>query len=336
MFNRKKDEFTFNERKLKKVAKATEEETVQQGAVTTVTLDTENEYTENAPTVEISELKGKKEPRKKVKTPKQKAYRLPFYKNKKAIGRLLMGVSLAIVLIVNPAVSYMTSQELSSVVVATVDIKEGALITSDMVTVTNVKKESVLPIQILSDSQVVGQYAKSSMVSGEIISIPKLTAEIPKDNAFLYALPKEKKAISISVDALSTSVSSMIEAGDIVSVFVPIRDDDKDVRKYSTLPPELQYVEVLACTNSDGYAITDIPEKSTMNNPLVNTVTLAVDDRQAVILAGNDSGRLHLALAFRGERESAQKLLSEQQTINQFLDTQDALLAQQGGEQIGQ
>lgn len=302
---RKKEEYTFNEKKLRKQKKTVPpEEPI--GMSHTGTADG---WVEDEPAVSTADVE-------EVFGDAPRAIKVPFYKNRTTVGRLLIGAAVVVTLLVSPALNYLNQQETETVVVAAADIKKGAAIDESMIRETSVAAGSVLPIQRMSGAELTGKYAKSDIAMGEIISTPKLSNELPFSNAYLYTLPAGKKAMSVSVSKLSSTVSGKLEAGDIVSVYVAVASENKEIRELAQQPPELTYVEVLSCTNLDGIDITVTPEKSELENPLPATVTLAVDDLQAVILAGSEiTGGVHLALVNRGD-DTVVKLLEGQALYN--------------------
>ncbi|MEG0853597.1 MAG: Flp pilus assembly protein CpaB [Angelakisella sp.] len=318
MFGSKSKNLVFDERKLKKQRKKPIESTP---------LFAANEEKTISPD-EVLERLSTDEPEKATKKrtfpkrpPKEgKPLRLPFLRNKKAMGLVLIALSLLITLGVNPALSYLTAPQMATAVVANIDIDVGDAITKEMLTEVTQNAEAILPIQMLSSSSVIGKYAASKIVAGELISQPKLTEALPFSNAYLHLLPTGKKAMSVSVTKLSASISGKLSPGDIVSVYVALPGDIKEIRALAEQPPELTYVEVLSSTNVDGIDVTAPPEESQIDNPLPITVTLAVDDAQAVILAGCEiRGGVHLALVTRGDENAANELLLAQESYNRTI-----------------
>ncbi|HBN80464.1 MAG TPA: pilus assembly protein CpaB, partial [Ruminococcaceae bacterium] len=114
-------------------------------------------------------------------------------------------------------------------------------------------------------------------------------------------------------------VSGKLQPGDIVSVLAP----DYQNQGSTVTPKELQYVEVIGVTTSEG---ADADQRDAGSNSsstedaeknLPSTVTLLATPEQSAILAGLDAdGKLHLALVYRGGKDNAQK----------FLDAQDKAL----------
>lgn len=319
MFLKKKDVYYFGESKKKKKGKAVaatesdqqaEESPIEETLPTVSTLTETPEQT----AAEIIEPEGSNEATEKKKKAKTKFDLKKFIRNKRKMGLLLIGTSLFVLVVVSPTLNLVTSQEMTTAVVLTEDIPKGTLIDSQMLTTIDVPKAALLPIQVGQRDKVVGKYACSDMVKGEIISYPKVSEAIPFDDSYLYDLPDGKKAISITMPYLSSSLSSKVMAGDIVSVYARVKDE-KTTK--AVLVSELTYVKVLAITNQDAYDLTTTPEKEEYENQVAFTVVLLVDDRQAeklVSLEGENA--IHLALVHRGDPEKASNFLKIQEVVN--------------------
>lgn len=110
----------------------------------------------------------------------------------------------------------------TNVVVAAVDIAENTVITADMLTMSPVVTEAVLPTCILDPSLAVGMVMKSDVYAGEQIVSNRLikVGEFEDSSTSLaYVVEPGMRAISISVNSL-TSVSNMIRPGNRVDVIL--------------------------------------------------------------------------------------------------------------------
>jgi len=195
-------------------------------------------------------------------------------------------------------------------------IKVGVQITGDMVKTTEVGSYNLPQDVVKNTDNAIGKYATVDMLPGDYILKAKLTDAPISENAYLYNLNGEKQAISVTIKNFSNGLSGKLISGDIVSVIAP------DYRKQgmTVIPPELQYVEVIAVTADTGYdidtgeQIKDIEDKE---KALPSTVTLMVSPEQSKILAELEAdGKLHLSLVYRGAREHSVK----------FIDAQDKVL----------
>lgn len=326
MFGRKKQVYTFKEDKPKKKSKKPKDELtelVPEGSAPPV--DDSVIETTNAPVQETDDTtetpiqqeqprkkeKGKKEkPPKQPKEPKEK---VPFFKNKKKVGITLIVLSLLVMLVVSPLLNYFTSTEQAVTVIATQDIPKGTLIEDKMLAKVEVPAAALLPIHLRGQEQAAGQYAKTDIAKDEMISTPKLSETTPFDDSYLYKLPEDKKAMSVTISSLAAGLSGKLRQGDIITLYANL-DTKEDKEDYTAiLLPELTYLEVLAVTNADGYDITRAVEQSELEDALSATVTVAVDDLQAAKLAGLEvNGKVYAALVTRGDKERAVQLLSVQ------------------------
>lgn len=151
----------------------------------------------------------------------------------------------------------------------------------------------------------------------------KMTAALQYDDPYLSNLPEDKLAVSVTMQSIAESVSGKLRAGDVVRLFYYPNDaaDKSDYNARSL--PELQYVEVLAATNTrlrdldtknDGLIDAENEEKT------ISTLTLAVNDQQAAALVGlNQAARLHAALVTRGDEAYKQTVLAAQNDYFQGL-----------------
>ncbi len=87
------------------------------------------------------------------------------------------------------------------------------------------------------------------------------------------------------------------------------------------IPPELQYVEVIAVTANSGYDAntgkqTDSKNEDKDEKELPGTVTLLVTPEQSKILAMLEAdGTLHISLVYRGDKENAAKFIKAQGAV---------------------
>ena len=238
-----------------------------------------------------------------------------FFKNRTVVGVICIVLSLLICFAVTPLFNAGISQKTSIVRVAK-DIKAGNQITKDMVQSVEVGGYNLPENVLKSKDSVVGKYAAADLSVGDYLLPSKLSDTPAAENAYLYSLTGEKQAISVSVKTFADGLSGKLMAGDIVSVIAP------DYKKQGTtvIPPELQYVEVIAVTASTGYD-TDTEssnekssgQSSDEEKSLPSTVTLLATSEQSKILAMLEAdGTMHLSLVYRGDKENADEFLKAQ------------------------
>jgi len=227
---------------------------------------------------------------------------MSFLKNRTVIGVICIVLSLIICFAVAPLFNKGMSQK-TEIVRVTKDIKIGDEITKDMVQTVEVGGYN-LPEDVVKNTEtVLGKFASADMVPGDYIISSKIADEPAAENAYLYSLTGEKQAMSVSVKSFATGLSGKLVSGDIVSIIAP------DYKKQGTtvIPPELQYVEVIAVTGEQE----DAEEKE-----LPSTVTLLVTPEQSKILAMLEAdGNLHISLVYRGSKENVNKFVKAQESV---------------------
>lgn len=235
-----------------------------------------------------------------------------FFKNRTVIGLLCIVLSLVICFAITPMFNR-TISEKTEIVRVTKNIRIGDEITKDMVKTVEVGAYNLPESVVRNIDEVVGKYASADMVPGDYIICSKVAEEPAAENAYLYNLNGEKQAISVSVKAFANGLSGKLISGDIVSVIAP------DYRKQGStvIPPELQYVEVIAVTANSGYdANTGERGDEETEKELPGTVTLLVTPEQGKVLAELEAdGKLHLSLVYRGTKENARKFVEAQKIM---------------------
>jgi pilus assembly protein CpaB len=253
-------------------------------------------------------------------------------KNRTLIGVLCIFLSLVICFGLTPLFnSAMTAQ--TEIARVKSEIKKGELITADKLETVKVGSYN-LPSDVLKKtSEISGKYALADLQKGDYVLSTKLSATPLAEFEYLSTLDGTKQAMSITIKSFAAGLSGKLEAGDIVTL---IAADYGDTRE-TTIPPELQYVYVLAVTTEKGVdkeyaadnAKTDNTESGDDEQELPSTITVLVCPTQEKLLADlENKGKLHVALVYRGSKEQAQK----------FLDVQDKYIAglQKGSETPGE
>ena len=235
-----------------------------------------------------------------------------FFKNRTVIGLLCIVLSLVICFAITPMFNR-TISEKTEIVRVTKNIRIGDEITKDMVKPVEVGAYNLPESVVHNLDEVIGKYASADMVPGDYIIHSKVAEEPAAENAYLYNLNGEKQAISVSVKAFANGLSGKLVSGDIVSVIAP------DYRKQGStvIPPELQYVEVIAVTANSGYdANTGERGDEETEKELPGTVTLLVTPDQGRVLAELEAdAKLHLSLVYRGTKENARKFVEAQEIM---------------------
>lgn len=238
---------------------------------------------------------------------------MKFLKNRTVLGVVCIALSLIICFAITPLFNASKSSTMKIVRIKN-DLKIGQEITSKDIEVVEVGAYN-MPSEVMQKSEdVVGKYASAEMIKGEYVLAAKISDSPASENAYLYNLTGEKRAISITIPSFAGGLSGKLISGDIVSV---IAVDYKE-KGETVVPEELQYVEVIAVTDkkgNDDETVTVKPDGEE-ETELPETVTLLVTPEQANILAELEAeGEIHVALVYRGTAENAQKFISAQEKL---------------------
>lgn len=195
------------------------------------------------------------------------------------------------------------------------DVSAGSLITADMLehkqmTAYNLPANAVLDIE-----QIKGRYLTHDAVQGDIVTSLRLSSTYPGSSPELANLPKGKLAVSFTLSELAESVSSKLQAGDIIQIFAVLDSNKENGDLTAQTPPELQCVKVLSVTSSEG---TDVNKSGEIieNTSVISTVTVEVTRQQAAILIGLEHmATLHAGLVVRGDDSLASQALAQQDAL---------------------
>ena len=248
---------------------------------------------------------------------------MKLLKNRTVLGVVCIALSLIICFAITPLFNA-AKENTTEIVRMKKDVKIGQEITEKDVEIVEVGAYN-LPADVLKKSEdVVGKYVSSELLAGEYVLPGKISDTPASENAYLYNLTGEKRAISVTIPSFAGGLSGKLISGDIVSVIaVDYRESGETV-----VPDELLYVEVIAVTDKEGYdedevvVTTDGEEEP----DLPETVTLLVTPAQANILAELEAdGEIHLSLVYRGTSENAQKFIAAQEKLlNELAEAEKA------------
>ena len=246
---------------------------------------------------------------------------MKFLKNRTILGIVCIALALIICFAITPLFNASKSSTMKIIRIKN-DVKIGQQLTSKDVESVEVGAYN-MPSDVLRKSEdVVGKYATMEMLKGEYVLPTKISDTPASENAYLYNLTGEKRAISITIPSFAGGLSGKLISGDIVSV---IAVDYKEQGK-TLVPEELQYVEVIAVTDSKGNddeTVTVRPDGEE-ETELPETVTLLVTPMQANILAELEAeGEIHISLVYRGTAENAQKFISAQERLLEELTSEN-------------
>lgn len=237
-----------------------------------------------------------------------------FLKNRTVIGVICIALALIICFAVTPLFNRSISEK-TEIVRVVKPVKIGEEITADKVRTVEVGGYNLPGDVVKNLDTAIGKFASADLAVGDYIIASKIAEEPAAENAYLYNLTGEKQAMSISLKAFANGLSGKLQSGDIVSVIAP----DYKKQGATVIPPELQYVEVIAVTATSGYdANTDTQSGGgeAEEKELPGTVTLLVTPEQSRILAELEAdGKAHLSLVYRGEAEQTAVFITAQEAV---------------------
>ena len=237
---------------------------------------------------------------------------MQFLRNRTVIGIICIVFSLIICFAVTPLFNRAISEK-TEIARVVKEIKKDEEITADMVETVEVGAYN-LPESVITDrNSVIGKFASAELQPGDYILTSKVADEPAAENSYLYNLNGEKQAISVSVKSFANGLSGKLQSGDIVSVIAP----DYKKQGMTVIPPELQYVEVIAVTaNSGSDANTGEQTEEGEDRELPDTVTLLATPEQSLVLAQLEAeGDIHLSLVYRGAQENAAEFVAAQEAV---------------------
>ncbi|MEA4954815.1 MAG: RcpC/CpaB family pilus assembly protein [Pseudoflavonifractor sp.] len=235
--------------------------------------------------------------------------------SKKFLGGLCLTAGLLIAFVAAPLVQAKTAA-LAPVVVLTQNAPVGTKLTDDMLRVDRIGAAGIPDGALTDPAEASGKYIAAAGLSGDILTAARVTDQYPTEDPELLDLPDGKVAMAVALDSLEQSVASKLRAGDVIQLFATL-NNSMDVSADSTalVIPELQAVEVLSVTNSKAATVDDSggQENGSQEDRQISTVVLAVNERQAAILAGlSANAKLHAALVVRGGAADQEKALAAQ------------------------
>ena len=232
-------------------------------------------------------------------------------KNRTTVGVISIVIASTLCFIITPIYNK-TLQKDAQVIRMTSDIKKGEKITSDKVKVVETTKKG-LPSSVVSNKEeVVGKYAVIDMVKDDDILQDKISKNKIAEDKYLYGL-NEEQAISFTIQKFASGLSGKLQTGDIISI-ISTEDDGNTCKTYT--PKELQYVRVLAVTDSVGNDKGEERKVEDDDKELPVTVTVLASKKQAEIIANlEETSKMHVSLIFRGTETDAQKYVDKQNSI---------------------
>jgi pilus assembly protein CpaB len=231
--------------------------------------------------------------------------------------RIFISVVFAALTVMTVASYAKSTKETVMVIRLNQKIKDNVEIKENMLIEVSVGKFG-LPANVIKDkSQIIGKYSATVILPDDNLVPDKFKDVKEMEDAFLYGITGERRAVSISIKSLAAGLSGKLLPGDVVSVvaFIKNRDVQQETLGHVQVYPELRYVEVGAINNSKAQDTNqlkakDEKERNSTDTIIPATITLLVDDIQATkLIEAENTGTIHIIFAGRGDE--AKKLLSQ-------------------------
>ena len=194
-------------------------------------------------------------------------------KKVKILAILAGGIAAILIFVLLSSIIKFGGADTSAIVTASTTIPANTMITENMLAISNIPTDAVLPGALTSISEAVGKTIKADLYMGEQVISEKLISPGDASNSTLaYAIKKGMRAITIAVDP-TTGVAGMIHPQDKIDL---IGEFDYNGKTVTDLVEE--NISVLAVDNnrSSNAIIGD----GTMG--AYTTVTLEVTPKQAM------------------------------------------------------
>ena len=233
------------------------------------------------------------------------------------VGIICLLLAVVIVLVAVPLVSEITANK-AEVVQVLQDVQKGKNIKEEDLTVVEISMNNMREdIALKKDlTTVIGQYALVDLKRGDFITGDKVGSTTNESDQAIAALPTGKEAYSIKFSGLDASVSSKIQAGDIVRCYITSKEDNT-----TTVDKSLQYLKVLTVTDSTGVDTDNVTSEKDKKK-VSQTITFALSPVQIKKLASYYKGAysLSFSIIYRGNNTEADSYVIRQDKIIQSLN----------------
>ena len=200
-----------------------------------------------------------------------------------------------------------TSKGDATVVIAKMEIPPNTQITAEMVEQINIPSQYLQPGAMPDINHVLGISTKEPIIAGEQIT-SRLVKMAGKDAGFAGIIPRDKRAISVSVTDV-TGVAGLINPGDYVDVIITLAPDKEEIIANMIF----QNILVLATDKNSNHGSKDTNK---VKDEKTTTLTIAVSADDATKLAlAQAKGKVQFALRPYSAVNSAFTLI-ETKTMN--------------------
>lgn len=252
------------------------------------------------------------------KNKENKEFNFKLKENKVVVGIVSIVLGLLICFVLTPLYNQ-SVKEKTTVIKVSKKIEKGQKVTDDMIKTVKVGKYNLSDNIIRSKASVIGKYVKTSMYEDESFIKERLSDEPIAQDEYLENFDGKKGAVSITLQSFAAGMSGKLFPNDVVSIIVTTDDT-------TTIPPELKYVKILACTIENGNDVDENTksESEEEEDVVADTITLLVDTRQAKLLASLEANaKMHVELVYRGNEKTRNKYLKQQDMINKEVEEKE-------------
>ncbi|MCX5715232.1 MAG: Flp pilus assembly protein CpaB [Candidatus Omnitrophica bacterium] len=217
------------------------------------------------------------------------------------------------------------------VLVAKQDIARGAVVSPESLEVAIVPNRFVQPQAVTSLDRIAGMITVAPISKGEQITLSKLTYQ-RRSGALAELTPVGKRAITISIDNVSSALLGMLKVGDYTDIIallpVPVQTPDGKPAAQIAVIPLFQNVLVLAVGHEAGSTDGHSKKEDTQQDPNP-PVTVALTPQEASLLAFvQEQGKLRLVLRSPGDSQIEPLTPASWDTLLQYITPKEKTQAQ--------
>lgn len=232
-------------------------------------------------------------------------------KKRTIVGLLCVALALVVSFVLAPRL-YQQQTRTVSVVQLARNVGQGTVLAESDVKLVDIPASAIPDGALTDPAQAVGQYTTAALFAGDTVTSAKVSRESSlQSEDVLATLDGSKVAVSITIDSFAAGLSGKLKNGDIISLIVTGNNGLETV-----IPKSLTYVPVITTTTSGGVDTDAVAQNEDGSYTLPSTITVLVTPAQAVELAQYDSNAtLHAALVYRGDAQTAQTYLDQQEEM---------------------
>lgn len=220
-----------------------------------------------------------------------------------AAASIMLAAVIAFIAI--PTVTSATNGKATVVRVAA-SIKRGSQIELGDVVPTEVGAFNLPDNIAIEMEDVIGKYAAADLEPGDYVLATKVSEYPISSDVSLNQIPSGKLAYSVTIKTLASGLSDKLQKNDVIRLY-HYKDQAQEF-------PELQFVKVLAVSDSKGQDIDYTEEQGDEDDPQQTAaITVLASPEQALLLTKlENDGVLQAALVSRGDDKLSAKLLQQQ------------------------